>query len=400
MFLSEIYQIIDYKESFEEKKVNKIRIDSRKLSSEDVFICINGGYKYIKDAIEKSVALIITEQGVNYDTDIPIVKVKSTIKVLGLLAAYIRKKYNGCVIAITGSVGKTTTKELLSYILESKYKVLKTINSYNNHIGVPNTLLELDNSYDYVVLELGTNHPGEISYLSNIVDPDISIITNIGTSHIGNFENKEAILKEKLDIRKNSKLFINGEDLFLNNIDGIKVYKKDYDYMCDISHLTMNFYLVFKVCEYLGFNREELYSIVKNFKMSKSRMEINKINNIVLIDDTYNASLESVVAGLNSLNRYKSKLIILGDMLELGDMAYEIHKRLKKYIDSLSNVTLITLGKYTKVLKSNMHFNRLEDLNRYLYLLNYNNYDVIYVKGAHKMNLYETVLVLNKILQK
>ncbi len=400
MFLSDIYKIINYEGEYCNRKINNIRIDSRLLEKDDVFICINSGYKYIQSAIRKNVALIITDKNVEYVTDIPIIKVENSIITLGLVARYIRSKYNGKVIAITGSVGKTTTKELISYILESKYKVLKTINSFNNNIGVPTTLLQLDDTYNFAVLELGSNHPGEIKYLTDIVNPDISIITNIGTSHIGNFENMNNILKEKLDIKKDGLLFLNGEDKLLNVIDGIKVYKDDYNYVPSVEHLKMDYYIAFKVCEYLGFDRQSLYKISNKFTLNNSRMEVIKLENIILIDDTYNASFESVVAGINSLKSYDSKLIILADMLELGNMSIKLHSNLQKYIDLLDNCTLITLGEYTSILKSKKHFYNLDDLNSYLANIDYSKYNVIYIKGAHKMNLSKTVSLLIKILQK
>jgi len=210
MYLSEILNLIgNY--NYEDKKFNKITIDSREITSNDIFICINTGYKYIEDAIKRGAICIIVEKDIN--CSILTIKVNDTKKTLGIIAKYIRSKYKGKVIAITGSNGKTTTKELLSYVLSSKYKVLKNIGTNNNHIGVPSTILKLDNSYDYLVLELGTNHIGEIKYLSDIVNPDIAVITNIGFSHIGNFSTIDNIFKEKMDIVKDSTiLFVNGVD--------------------------------------------------------------------------------------------------------------------------------------------------------------------------------------------
>ena len=393
MHLSDILNILDIKLNVKDIEINKIRTDSRLVSYNDIFITINSGYKYIKNAKERGCNIIITDSDYK-DDELVIIKVNDTIKVLGIIASYIRSKYNGTIIAVTGSCGKTTTKDLLTFILSSKYKVLSTKDSLNNHIGVPNTLLELDNSYDYVVLELGSNHIGEIKYLSNIARPNISIVTNVGYSHIGNFKTIENILKEKLSI--GGLHFLNGEDRLLNNEKGIKVYKKDYNYEI-IEHLKMNYYLVFRVCEYLNIDINYVLSIVPNFKLNKSRMEILKYDNIILIDDSYNASYDSVVAGLISLNKYNKKLIILGDMLELGDYSFNLHNKLNEYIN---NCTLLTLGKYTKALKSNRHFNNINKLNEYLCNIDIRAYDVIYIKGAHKFNLKKTVEIVKKILQK
>lgn len=396
MYLNEIANLLgNYK--FKNKRINKIRIDSRLIEKDDVFITINDGYKYIDAAIKNGAALIITN--IDYNTDIPIIKIDNPILVLGKIAKYIRNHYTGTVIAITGSNGKTTTKDLLSYLLSNKYKVLKSIGSQNNHIGIPNTLLELDNTYDFAVLELGTNHPGEIDYLTNIVNPNIAIITNIGSSHIGNFGSLDNIFKEKISIKKdNTILFVNGEDNYLKNLDCIKVYKNDYDYKCNIDYLYMNYYLVFKVCEYLKMNIDYIYTMAKKFKMSESRMNKYVINGITLIDDAYNASYESVVSGINSLigNR---KIIILGDMLELGEYTEYYHEMINKLIGRIKNKYIITIGKYANIIKSNNHFNNINDLLKYLELFNYKKGDIIYIKGAHKIGLYKIVPRCIKILQ-
>ena len=176
MYLSDILKVLNIESSIDNFKINKIRIDSRLITNNDIFITINTGYKYIKDALDRGAKAVITDYDYN---DNRVIKVHNTTLVLGNIAKYIRSLYKGVVIAITGSCGKTTSKELLSYILSSKYKVLSTKYNLNNNIGVPSTLLNLNNSYDYVVLELGTNHKGEIKYLSDIVNPNISIITNI-----------------------------------------------------------------------------------------------------------------------------------------------------------------------------------------------------------------------------
>lgn len=397
MYLSEILNLIgNY--SFDDKIINKISTDSRLIENNDIFICINSGYKYINEAIKKGAICIICENTIK--SDILTIKVDSTKKALGIIAKYIRSKYRGKVIAITGSNGKTTTKELLSYILSSKYRVLKNIGTNNNHIGIPNTILKLNNSYDYLVLELGSNHIGEIKYLADIVNPDIAIITNIGLSHIGNFSTIDNIFKEKMDIVKdNTILFVNGEDNCLKNTNSIKVYSNEYKYKCNIEYLQIDYNLVFKVCEYLNMNINEVYDRAKSFKNCSSRMEIIKNDNITIIDDSYNASYESVVNGLNSLIKYNNKLIILGDMLELGDYSNKLHSNLQNIINNLDNYYLITVGNYTRVLNSNLHFDNVDSLTKYLYDINYNLYDVIYIKGAHSIKLYSIIHILKKILQ-
>lgn len=401
MFLSDIINIIDCDVFIKDRKIKKIKTDSRLLDKGDLFICINSGYKYIEDAIKRGVGAIIVDRDIKPDTDIPIIKVEDSIIALGKIAKYIRNQYKGVVIAITGSNGKTTTKELLSHVLGKKNKVLKSVGSDNNHIGVPNTILNLDNSYDYLVIELGTNHPGEIKYLTNIVKPDIAIITNIGNAHIGNFGSIESILQEKLQIKDvNTILFVNGEDNYLKTIEGIKTYRNDYSFKSPISHYQMNYNLVFKVCEYLKYNINDVTEWIKDFKANESRMDKIIIDGITIIDDSYNASYESVIGGLDYIKKYNRKIVILGDMLELGEFSKKLHTLIKKKIDMMDNTILLTIGNEIKVINNDRYFSNLENLGNYLSNFNYKKGDVIYLKGAHSMNLYKLVPLLKSILQK
>jgi len=401
MFLSEIIYILGCEYFIKDKRIKEIKIDSRNLNKGDLFICINNGHNYIEEAVRKKVSAIIVDRDIEYDIDIPIIKVDNTIKALGIISSYIRNKYNGIVIAITGSNGKTTTKELLSFILNNYGKVLKNIGTENNHIGVPKALLKLNNSYNYVVLELGTNHIGEIEYLTNIVKPDYAIITNIGTSHIGNFGSIDNILKEKISIKsENTTLIINGENEYLKDIEGIRVYNDSYDYIPSIDLYKMNYYLVFKLLEYLNFNLNEVYESLNGFKNINSRMEKYIVNNITLIDDSYNASYESVIGGLNSLDKDSRKIIILGDMLELGEYSKELHIKVGEFINNMNNTILITIGNETKYINNDIHFNDLEVLKEYLELFDFVDNDIIYLKGSNKIGLYKLVPSIKNVLQK
>lgn len=400
MFLSDIINIIDCDVFIKDRKIKKIKTDSRLLDKGDLFICINSGYKYIEDAIKRGVSVIIVDREVKFDTDIPIIRVENSIIALSKIAKYIRGQYNGVVIAITGSNGKTTTKELLSHVLSKKNKVLKSIGSDNNHIGVPKTILDLDNDYDYLVIELGTNHPGEIKYLTNIVKPDIAIITNIGNAHIGNFGSMENILKEKLQIKDvNTTLFVNGEDDYLKTTDSIKVYKNDYNFKSPINHYQMNYNLIFKVCEYLGYSFDDIIEYIKDFKNSNSRMNEVVINDITVIDDSYNASYESVICGLDYIKKYNRKIIILGDMLELGEFSKELHQNLGKEIRNMTDSILLTIGNESKVMDSDYHFDSLLELKNHLEIFEFRRGDVIYLKGAHKFHLYTLVPIIKVVLQ-
>lgn len=398
MKLSTILKIIGKEYNGEDITINKIKTDSRQIKKNDLFICINKGHNYIRNAIEQGCSAIIVDQDVTVDKNIPIIKVEDSIKALGSVAKYIRSLYKGVVIAITGSNGKTTTKEILSFLLSKKYKVLKTNGSENNEIGLPNAILSLDNKYDFAVFELGTNHIGEIEYLADIVKPNIGIITNIGNAHIGNFKSKDNILKEKSKIGlPGTKVIVNGDDEYLSKTDFIKVYSKDYN-IINKQNIS-NYALAYKVCLDLGFTIEQLNKRIKYMPKIKSRMNETIINGVTIIDDAFNASYESVLSGLEYIKKYNKKIIILGDMLELGNKSNELHMNLYDKIKSIDNHILITYGTETKIMNNELSFDTHEEIINYIKNIKFDKKDVIYIKGAHSMHLSELVNPIVDILE-
>lgn len=397
MKLSTILKIIGKEYSGEDITINSIKTDSRLIKKGDLFICINKGHDYIDNAIKSGCSAIIVDKEVN-SKNIPIIQVDDTITSLGNIAKYIRSLYKGVVIAITGSNGKTTTKEILSSLLSTKYKVLKNNGSENNQIGLPNTILSLNNDYDYAVLELGTNHMGEIEYLTDIVKPDYAIITNIGNAHIGNFKTKDNILKEKSTVAlPNTKVYVNGEDEYLFKTDFIKVYSSDYK--LEGKHNATNYALALKLCLDLGFNIDELYKQIDSIPKLESRMNETVINDITIIDDAFNASYESVLSGLKYIEKFNNKIIILGDMLELGSMSNKLHMDLYDKIKLIDNHTLITYGEETKVMNNKLSFDTHEEIIEQLRNLKFTKGDVIYIKGAHSMHLSNLVKPIIEILE-
>ena len=253
MTLNELKKVINGSSDIDsEEVINEIKTDTRKINKGDIFIALKGnnynGEEFVNEALEKGAIACVVENSI---TDKCIV-VNNALESLFLLGRYIRRKYNIPLIAITGSNGKTTTKDLLSYILSSKYNVLKNEGNKNNIIGVSNTLFKLNKNIDIIVMELGTNHLGEISYLSKMCEPDTGVITNIGSSHLEYFKTRKNIFKEKLSIidgMKDKNLILNGEDKYLKNIYGYKcgINKnnelKAYNIKEYIDHITFNIYL-------------------------------------------------------------------------------------------------------------------------------------------------------------
>lgn len=406
MYLSEINKVVDgiiYNDVY----INKIKTNSKEIEKGDLFLAINKGHDYINEAINNGAVAIISEIDVD---NIPYIKVNSSIAALGKIANYIRNKYSIPLIAVTGSVGKTTTKELISLVLSKKYKVLKSLKNNNNHIGLPLTLLNLDDSYDIIVAELGMNHQGEIDYLSKICNPNYAVITNIGSAHIGNLGSKKKILKAKLEIlngMKDGYLIINNDDKYLKKIkykNIIKVDKsslniKNLNYQDNIEfdinnihfkintykHLLIDALIAIKIGILFDIDLNLINEAILEHQNSEGRLNIIK-NKYTIIDDSYNSSFESLVGGLEILkNKEDFKFIVLGDMLELGKYSNKYHKKINKYLKKINNKQVLLIGKYTKVIKGK-HFNDIDKLSDYLKQnIKYN--DIIYIKGSHAMNL-------------
>ena len=405
------------------KTLGKLCVDSRKIEQNDIFVAIKGenvdGNNYIEDIIDIS-SLIITTKNIKYSSKTPIIKVKNAYKAITKIGKYNRTKHiNKPLIAITGSVGKTTTKELISQILNTEYNVLKTEGNKNNELGVPLMLSQINDNHEIIVLELGMNHRNEIKRLTKICKPDIAIITNIGTAHIGNLKSQKNILKAKLEIitkMKNKTLIINGNDKFLKTIKKIKnlkiiktkkindviinnklnfkvnINKKSYQisYPTPNKCLIDNINIAIETAKLYNIKPENIINTINNFKQVKNRSNIiNLNNNITLIDDTYNASLESIKGSLELLKNTKNKkLLILGDVLELGKKTKEIHKQIETEIEKVKNIKTITVGENTKIIKQGKHFNNNQEIINYLEQKELKNITIL-IKGSRRMHLEE-----------
>lgn len=407
----------------------KIRLDSTLVTTGDIFVAVKGkkvdGHDYIEDAIRRGAECVIVQKEVVVPENVVFIMVPSTIDCLLELAKLIRLQYKNIpLIAITGSVGKTTTKELIYSMLSTKYKVLKNEGNQNNHIGVPLTLFELDDSFDICVLELGMNHEGEIDKLSRACLPTDCVITNIGTSHIGNLGSKKNIFKAKMEILNgmtNGMLFINGDDKYLKTIK-----KQDFqlvtcgrnrrndiratNILCAPNHLYFNAYIVKQkhpmifsianaglisnlllaigVAHKYHIDINHIASVLEQYQSTSSRMQLISLGeDILLIDDAYNASFESLKNGLDFIEQYdKKKIVILGDILELGEHSKMIHQKIKKLLKNYEKTILI--GKEVKYIwnKDYIYCKDILEAKNYLDTLPLEG-RLIYLKGSHSMNL-------------
>lgn len=424
MTLYDLFDILNLPRPNRNKKINKIKFDSRNIQKNDIFIAIKGnnfdGNDFIVEAIKKGAIYCITDKDINNKKCIKVLDIK---KFIFDLTNYIRCKYNIPLIAITGSNGKTTTKELIYQILKSKYNILKSEGNNNNIYGVSKTLFNLDEKYDLILLELGSNHSGEISYLSKMCNPTYSIITNIGTSHIGNFKSKKNIFKEKISIldgMKEKKLIVNGDDKYLKKLNYYKCginygnnlvaynirsdYNKlnfnihiDSEYEVEFNYPIMHFIndilLAIKIALDFNIDMNDIVEGIKNFNNIDMRMNIIKTSKYVIINDCYNSSFESLKGGINYLKTLSgNKIIILGDILELGSYSKEIHKKVNRYLKTVKDSLVLTKGEYTKYING-IHFKNNDDIIEYLKGMALKG-KYIYVKGSRKMKLEEIVKYL------
>lgn len=429
MHLKEILKIVDgtlLNNTKLNKKVKSIKFDSRKIENNDLYIAIIGknkdGHEFIDEAIKKGAKGVIVSKDIKDKYNIPIIKVNDTLEALKKIACYKRKKFNGKVIAITGSVGKTTTKEIITNILKNKYKVVNNDGNKNNIYGLSETILNLKKDTEVLVVELGMNHRGEMETLSKICKPDISIITNIGTSHIGNLKSKRNIYKAKLEIIKgmnNGTIIVNSDDKYLkkiklkNNIKIIKTGINNGDLKClnikktndsiefviNINnkneefkinlpgiHFVNNCLLAIITAINMKIEINDIKKSLENYESYNRRYKIYKNENITLIDDSYNSSYESLKANLSTLDKEESKLLIIGEVLELGKKSKKIHKKIGKLLE-IPNSLIFIVGNNMKILsKKYMHFNNSEEVINYLENKNLNGY-TIFIKGSNAVKL-------------
>ena len=438
--------------SNQETLVKDIVIDSRKASEGVAFIAIVGenldGHDFINLAINQGCKTIIKNKNsyVNIENkEINVIEVNNTEIALGDIARFYKNKFEIPFIAVTGSVGKTTTRDMVYSTISSKYNSLKNEENFNNQFGVPLTLFNLNKDHECAVIEMGMNGFNEIEYLSNIVHPQIGIISNIGYSHVEYLGSREGIFKAKMEITtnfdKNSLLIVNGDDDYLKTLKNKDlVYKlktfgfeKDNDIYCESFKMdedSINFIAVIdgKKEEFfiptvgkhniynamaailvgidLNMDIEEIKYGLKNFECTKNRLDIIKNNNLTIIDSVYNASIDSMTAALNILGRYKGRRVaILGDMFEMGEFTEFAHRQVGKAALGNADV-LITIGRYSNFIVKEFKENNLNNDNLYNFetkeeaieklndIIKEN--DTILVKASRGMHLEKIVEYLNK----
>ncbi|MCL1925076.1 MAG: UDP-N-acetylmuramoyl-tripeptide--D-alanyl-D-alanine ligase [Defluviitaleaceae bacterium] len=391
-----------------------VSIDSREELEGKIFIPIKGenhdGHNFLQIAYDKG-AILFSEQ----ETDLPHIFVKSTKEALKMLSKYYLSLFDIQVIGITGSVGKTTTKDLTASVLSQKLNTVKTEGNFNNDIGMPLTIFKVTEETEVLVLEMGMNHSGEIHTLANIARPNIAIITNIGEAHIEFLGSKENIKKAKMEILdfNPETIILNGDDPMLQNIEKANYYylknveniqnngllgttatlnlneaslkenvtleeesasnssnstDKDKIFKIELNtpgeYMISNALIAAKVGFLLGLSKEEIQAGIKNFEPSSNRMKIYKFGNSSLINDSYNASPASMKAVLELLSEQEGeKIAILGDMFELGEFSEKYHREVGEFAAAKVDA-LYAIGELSKYyINDNFgnHFEAKED---------------------------------------
>lgn len=375
--------------------VERVDTDSRNIHEGSLFIPLQGerfdGHAFINDSLEAGAAgCLFARERTAYLPGKFYIKVANTQRALRDLARWYKNRFDIPFIGITGSVGKTTTKDMVAAVLGEHFKVLKTEGNLNNEVGLPMTLLRLNCTHEICVLEMGMNHFGEIEYLSHIVEPDVTVITNVGDSHIEFLGSRENILKAKCEIfsymKKDGLTVLNGDDELISTLRGNLEFKSVWygqgegmDYRatelesdgesflrCKVTtpnncccveipalgdHMVYPALVAGAVGEYFGMSQEEIVRGILHFAPTKMRMNIlRRQDNIMILDDTYNANPQSMRAAIEILSTGKgsTKIAVLGDMFELGPLAPMLHAGVGECVARSGIDYLVCAGELSK----------------------------------------------------
>lgn len=435
--------------------INNIEMNSKKVKNKDLFIAIRGGNNFVNEALSKGAFVI-------YDnSDIEIKKgfekkaffVDDSIKFLQKLAKKWRESLSIKVIGITGSNGKTTVKDMIYHILSKKFKGKKTLGNYNNHIGLPFTLLRSATDDKFIILEMGMSDFGEIDLLGQIANPDINVITNIGESHLEFLKTKENVFRAKTEILPYIKdaLIVNGDDKYLKNIksEKIKVIKAlnlekndflensenfyygdiDFDknntrftlkyfgqickknvtrnYVTNVlgEHNILNLTMAIAVAKQFGVEDKVIEDAIKNINLTDMRFQIIEKGKTVYINDAYNASPSSIEKSLETFSKIYNedsvkKIIVLGDMLELGENELKYHADIYYVLKNVKFDKLYLFGKRMKSLfekieneklnnKEIIYFNKKSEIKEKINEIKENK--VVLLKASRGIKLEEII---------
>lgn len=436
-------------------KIDNICTDSRKIKPGDLFIALIGdkfdGHSFVKESVNKGAGAVIVEKKVSIKAEAAIISVENTAKALQNLAHYYRMKFDELeVIAITGSVGKTTTKDMIASILQKKYKVLKSSGNFNNYIGLPLSLLSLTGNEDFAVLEMGMSEIGEIERLTEIAFPQTGVITNVGPTHLEtlgtvtnvahgkselieglpstgravlNYDNEyvrpmsSSFKGEKIVYYGlNEKADIYADEIKIdshNNFSVFNVHYKNYNLEINLNkpgrHNVYNALAAIAVGREYGVGWKDIKQALISLQISSLRMDIKEYKGSKIINDTYNANPLSMQASINVLEGISvgKTVAVLGDMLELGTSKEEAHLRLGEFVVAKEIDFLITVGELAKLIARRATAEGMD--RKQIFIVNDNQQaaekivnilepdTTVLIKGSRGMKMEEIVDIVTKI---
>ncbi|MGB9664982.1 MAG: UDP-N-acetylmuramoyl-tripeptide--D-alanyl-D-alanine ligase [Ignavibacteria bacterium] len=429
------------------KSITGVSIDSRTLKEGDLFFAIKGenfdGHDFVEQVISNGASAAVIEK--NYlkrftDKKFPLVVVENTTKALGELARIYRDKFKVKVIGLTGSNGKTTTKEMIAEILSTKFKTLKTEGNLNNNFGVPLNLFRLEKSHEVAVIEMGINHFGDMEILCEIANPDFGLITNIGTAHIEFLKSREGIAEEKGKlfkylIKKNGFGFVNSDEklikqqakgfkkkltfgfntqadvrgkiLSLNNLaqPSLKIAYRNKSEVINLPtfgiHTAQNALCAAAIGLKFGVSLKKIKSTLENFQSYDKRMQVTEVDGYTIINDAYNAnpdSMQMAIQTMNLMKGYFQKIAVLGDMLELGEFSERFHRELAHYLKENGIQKVYFFGELTQLsndeaLKLELDAKHFDDKKQIAREIKNSipEGSLILLKGSRKMKMEEVI---------
>lgn len=431
------------------QEFNNIQIDSRKVQSGDLFIALTGerfdGHDFLSQVALRGAAAAVVMKEVAIPSELGLIRVADTLEALGAIARLQRRKFNIPVIAITGSNGKTTTKDLIAAVLEQQLMITKTEANFNNEIGLPLTLLKITQASQAVVVEMGMRGLGQIRSLAAFAEPELAVITNVGLTHLELLGSQENIGRAKAELvealPQNGVAILNGDDPIVRQMTALNkgrsvlfgIDQIGLDYRADEirmsssgstfkvyykggflevqlplpgKHNILNALAAIAVGRELGIEPERIKKGLAQPELTGKRLHIIERNEYVIIDDTYNASPTSVKASLEVLINTigKRKIAVLADMLELGPTAVPIHQEIGKYASTIGVDYLFGFGdlgrEYVAGYQSAMqgtaqHFSTKTALIAQLRSMLHPN-DVILIKGSRGMKMEEVVAAISE----
>jgi len=440
-------------EGIEDTIINSVSTDTRTINDGALFVALHGensdGHQYIKAAIEKGALCCIVDREDGIPSDVPVIIVENTGQALLDLAGEYRREFNIPVVAVTGSVGKTSTRGMIACVLSQKYKTLSTEGNLNNEIGVPLTLFKLSREHEIAVIEMGMSNFGELSRITKAAKPNLAVITNVGEAHIENLGSREGILKAKLEVLEGmpqgSTVIMNGDNDMLWSVNGQLEYEEVYfgreNLKCDIVAENVKTYSESSEFTFRSDNGKEyevvigvpglhhiynalastlvgmMYNIpvfdiisgIREFVPVGMRQATVRLDKYILIKDCYNANPTSMRSGLEVLSLKEEggrKVACLGDMMELGSISEKAHLEIGSIIPKYKVDCLITVGERAKLIADGAiaagmdkncvyWFENNQSLCNQIYNI-LEEKDVILLKASRSMHLEEVASFLEK----